>query len=72
MIVAIDDLLAAPTPSGPIELVQPRILYRFVDPELQKLSAGQKIMIRVGPDNARELKQVLRRLRRELLGQPVN
>jgi hypothetical protein len=72
MIVAIDDLLAAPTPSGPIELTQPRILYRFVDPELQKLSAGQKIMIRVGPDNARELKQVLRRLRRELLGQPVN
>jgi hypothetical protein len=72
MIVAIDDLLAAPTPSGPVQLVQPKILYRFVDPELQKLSAGQKIMIRVGPDNARELKEVLRRLRRELLGQPVN
>ena len=72
MIVAIDDLLAAPAPSGPIELVQPKILYRFVDPELQKLSAGQKIMVRVGPENARELKQVLRRLRRELLGQPVN
>jgi len=72
IIVAIDDLLAAPSPTGPIELVQPKILYRFVDPELQKLSAGQKIMVRVGPENARELKQVLRRLRRELLGQPVN
>jgi hypothetical protein len=72
MIVAIDDLLAAPVPNGPVELIQPKILYRFVDPELQKLSAGQKIMIRVGPDNAGKLKQVLRRLRRELLGQPVN
>jgi hypothetical protein len=72
MIVAIDDLLAAPEPKGPVELIQPKILYRFVDPELQKLSAGQKIMIRVGPENAKQLKQVLRRLRRELLGQPVN
>lgn len=72
VIVAIDDMLAAPTPRGPIELVQPKVLYRFVDPELQKLSAGQKIMIRIGPENAQQLKQVLRRLRRELLGQPVN
>ncbi len=71
VIVAIDDMLAAPTPKGPIELDQPKILYRFADPALQKLSAGQKIMIRIGPENAQQLKQVLRRLRRELLGQPV-
>lgn len=72
MIVAIDDMLAAPTPTGPIELIQPKVLYRFIDPELQKLSAGQKIMIRVGPENAAQLMTVLRRLRKELLGQPVN
>jgi hypothetical protein len=72
VIVAIDDMLAAPQPKGPIELVQPKILYRFVDPELQNLSAGQKIMIRIGPENSSRLKQALRRLRRELLGQPVN
>lgn len=71
VIVAIDDMLGAPTPAGPIELVQPKILYRFVDPELQKLSAGQKLLIRMGPDNAAALKTVLRRLRRQLLGQPV-
>jgi hypothetical protein len=72
VIVAIDDMLAAPAPPGPIELVQPKVLYRFIDPELQKLSAGQKIMIRVGPDNAAAMKTVLRRLRKQLLGQPVN
>jgi len=72
VIVAIDDMLAAPTPKGPVELVQPKVLYRFVDPELQKLSAGQKIMIRMGPENAAQLKAVLGRVRRELLGQPVN
>lgn len=72
VIVAIDDMTAAPSPTGPIELVQPKVLYRFADPALQKLSAGQKIMIRVGPDNAIQLKRVLRRLRAELLGQPIN
>ncbi|MGE0800525.1 MAG: DUF3014 domain-containing protein [Lautropia sp.] len=72
VIVAIDDLLAAPSPAGPIELVQPRVLYRFADPALQKLSSGQKIMIRVGPDNAARLKRVLRKLRAELVGQSIN
>ncbi len=71
VIVAIDDMLAAPSPQGPIELVQPKVLYRFRDPALQQLSAGQKIMIRMGPENAATLKKVLRRLRGELLGQPV-
>lgn len=66
VIAAIDDMLAAPTPSGPIRLVQPKVLYRFADPALESLSAGQKIMIRIGPDNARRLRAVLRRLRDEL------
>jgi hypothetical protein len=65
-------MLAAPSPIGPIEVVQPKVLYRFIDPELQKLSAGQKILIRMGPENAAQLKAVLRRVRRELLGQPIN
>ncbi len=72
VIFAIDDLLATPMPSGPIELLQPRILYTFADPGLQNLSAGQKAMIRVGPAQAQRLKVVLRRLRAQLLGQTVN
>jgi hypothetical protein len=72
VIVAIDDMLAAPTPAGPIELVQPQVLYRFADPALQKLSAGQKILIRVGPENSARLKKVLRVLRAQLVGQPLN
>src|SRR5690606_23829850 len=66
VIAAIDDMLAAPTPRGPIRLVQPKVLYRFADPALESLSAGQKIMIRIGPDNARRLRAVLVRLRDEL------
>lgn len=66
VIAAIDDMLAAPTPRGPIKLVQPKVLYRFADPALESLSAGQKLMVRIGPDNARRLRAVLLRLRDEL------
>lgn len=66
LIAAIDDMLAAPTPREPIRLVQPKVLYRFADPALESLSAGQKIMIRIGPDNARRLRTVLVRLRDQL------
>lgn len=72
VVIAIDDLLAAPSPTGPIELVQPKVLYRFADPGLQNLSAGQKIMIRIGPTHATRLKQALRRLRSQLLGREIS
>ena len=62
LVEVIGHLLAAPEPAGPIQLVQPKVFYEFADPELEKLSAGQKIMIRLGPDNERRTKAVLRKL----------
>lgn len=67
VVAAIDDMLTAPEVSGPIRLVQPRVHYRFDDPLLESLSAGRKAMIRVGPENATRLKQVLRALRAEIV-----
>ncbi len=72
VVEAIDDLLSAPEPQGPIALVQPKVMYRYADPALESLSAGRKIMIRVGPDNARRLKVKLRELRATLAGKPAN
>lgn len=66
VIEAIDDMLAAPRLSGPIRLLQPRVFYVFEDPALESLSAGRKIMIRVGPENAARLERLLRELRAEL------
>jgi hypothetical protein len=63
---AIDDMLEAPTPAGPVKLVRPKVLYQFADPELEGLSAGQKIMVRMGPENATRVKAKLREIRREL------
>lgn len=66
LLEAIDDLLEAPVPAGPLKLVRPKVLYQFADPELEGLSAGQKIMIRMGPENAARVKAKLREIRREL------
>jgi Protein of unknown function (DUF3014) len=67
LVEVIDHLLAAPEPQGPIELVQPKVFYQYADPRLEDLSAGQKLMIRMGPANERALKAKLRELRAELV-----
>lgn len=64
---AIDDLLAAPDVDGPVALVQPKVVYEFADPELEELSAGQKLLIRIGPQNAAAIKAKLREVRLELV-----
>lgn len=63
---AIDDMLATPAVNPPIALVQPKVLYRYADPDLERRSAGQKIMLRMGADNAARVKTVLGRVRAEL------
>lgn len=68
VVEAIDDMLAAPAVNRPIVLVQPRVQYRFEDPSLEALSAGRKIMIRVGPDHAARLQRILRALRAQIVG----
>ncbi|MGE5241593.1 MAG: DUF3014 domain-containing protein [Bacteroidota bacterium] len=69
LVEAIDDMLEAPEVKEPIRLERPNVLYQFADPDLEALSAGQKILIRMGPENAARIKARLRELRRELTGQ---
>jgi len=66
VVEAIDDLLAAPDIAIPVDVVRPKILYQLADPDLERLSAGQKIMIRMGSENAAKVKGKLREIRREL------
>jgi hypothetical protein len=68
LIEAIDDLLAAPDVRDPPQLVQPKVLYQYADPDLEARSAGQKIMIRMGGENAAKVKTKLREIRTELTG----
>jgi hypothetical protein len=72
LIEAIDDLLAAPELKGPLQVVQPKVLYQYADPELEARSAGQKIMMRMGNENAAKVKAKLQEIRRELTGPQDN
>ncbi|HEY8555602.1 MAG TPA: DUF3014 domain-containing protein [Burkholderiales bacterium] len=67
VIETIDHLLAAPEIHEPIELIQPKVMYEFADSRLERLSAGQKIMIRMGPENAARIKTKLREIREALV-----
>ncbi|MEP6875114.1 MAG: DUF3014 domain-containing protein [Burkholderiales bacterium] len=77
-IEVIDKLLATPDAAervkltltevkGPIASERPWVRYQFADPEFESLSAGQKILLRVGPVNERRLKAKLVEIRQQLI-----
>ena len=74
LVTVIDHLLAAPEPAGPLQIRvvevkgeqpsdRPWMRYEFADPQLESLSAGQKLMMRMGDVNERRIKARLRELR---------
>lgn len=69
LIAVIDDLLTAPEPAQPPALVHSRTYYVYADPALESLSAGQKLLLRVGPANEATIKNKLRAIRAALVGQ---
>src|ERR1700734_3603000 len=52
LVTTIDHLLTTPDVTGDIVLVRPNVMYQFADPNLEDLSAGQKVLLRMGPANA--------------------
>ncbi len=66
LVETLDDLLNAPDIKGPIKLTQPKVMYEFADSALEARSAGQKIMIRMGGENAAKVKARLREIRQEV------
>ncbi len=70
LVQVLDQLIATPVPATPpaVALVEvkgdvastrPWVRYEYVDPKLESLSAGQKILIRMGPDHQRRLQAKL-------------
>ena len=87
LVAVIDHLLAVPVQTGPISVnrpdvkgafqpVRPWVMYKFTDPALDALSAGQKMLIRSGPVNNRRLQSKLVEIRRQITGaalaRPIN
>ena len=71
LVQVIDSLLAAPQPAAPIQLVRPNVMYTFADPTLEARPAGQKLLIRMGPDNAAIIKSKLTELRAAITAAPL-
>jgi len=69
LVEVIDHLLEAPTPAEPVALVRPNVLYEFADPDIESLSSGQKLMVRMGPANAEMVKGTLREFRSRLVAE---
>jgi hypothetical protein len=70
LVQVIDVLLATPQMLGPIDLTRPNVMYIFADPSLESRPAGQKILIRMGPDNASIVKSKLAELRAIITAAP--
>lgn len=69
LVEVIDHLLATPEVVGPIKLTQPGVFYQYADPSIEERSSGQKLLIRLGSDNAALVKDRLRALRKEVTKQ---
>lgn len=74
LVEVIDQLLATPEVNwpvkvrlpvinGPFQPERPWVMYEFADPGLQSLSAGQRVLLRMGPVNQRRLKTKLAEIR---------
>lgn len=73
LVAVLEHLLLAPEPRGPLRVkltpvntdvpnLRPWVRYEFVDPALESLSSGQKILVRMGPANQARAKALLRKL----------
>ncbi len=68
---AVARILDAPAPVEGAQLVRPKVLYRYADPELESLPPLEKQLMRIGPSNLQRLKAWLVRFERALAGVPT-
>ncbi|MBV8146687.1 MAG: DUF3014 domain-containing protein [Gammaproteobacteria bacterium] len=67
LVEVIDLLLQTPEVPAPIPVRQPKVFWEYADPNLESRPAGQKLLIRMGPQNARIIKAKLREFRAEIV-----
>ena len=73
LLTAIDLVMAAPEPeTEPLLVSADKGLFKFVDPKLEALPTAQKPLLRMGRENATQLKQWLRQFRTAILAPPTN
>lgn len=63
LVHSLDLLIATREQPGQLAVVQPKVFYEYADPALEALPSGQKILLRMGPDNAARTKAKLKEIR---------
>jgi hypothetical protein len=66
LLAVIDELLATPEVTDPVNLVKPEAYYLYTNSELESRSAGQKILLRMGQENSSRVKVKLSEIRESL------
>jgi hypothetical protein len=77
LVQVLDHLIATPVPPGPLAVtlvevkgevpsLRPWVRYEYANPAYESLSAGQKILLRVGPDNQRKLQAKMKDIRQKV------
>ena len=71
LIATIDNLLATPEPTQPIEVKKSGAFYVFADSQMESLSSGQKMLLHTGPQNEAKIKARLTAIRGLLVGKKL-
>ena len=77
LVQVLDHLIATPVPTAPpaVTLVEvkgevastrPWVRYEFADPALESMSAGRKMLVRMGPEHQQRLQAKLREIRQRV------
>jgi hypothetical protein len=78
LVQVLDHLIATPLPPQPLAVtlvevkgtvpsLRPWVRYEYADPALEAMSAGQKMLMRTGPDNQARLQAKLKEIRERLV-----
>jgi hypothetical protein len=66
LLAVIDEMLATPEVTEPVNLVKPEAYFLYTDPDLESRTAAQKILLRMGPENSSRVKSKLTEIRNAL------
>jgi hypothetical protein len=77
LVQVLDHLIATPVPTAPqavmlvevkgeVPSVRPWVRYEFADPALESMSAGRKMLLRMGPEHQQRLQAKLRDIRQRV------
>jgi hypothetical protein len=66
LIQAIDQIMNAPTETGPFQLIKPSVMFLYAESRIEDMTPVQKQLLRLGPENTAKLQAVLPAYRERL------